>query len=280
MNNRFTWFDIFAHAVLIAGVIIFIFPIYYALIGSTHTLDAILNAPMPLISGTEFMNNYQEALFRESAFSASAGLMMLNSLIVAVAITVGKIALSLLAAFAIVYFNFRFKTLLFAMIFITLMLPIEVRILPTYEVIADLEMLNSYAGLTIPLLASATGTFLFRQFFLTVPKELVEAAKIDGASPMRFFFSILLPLSRTNISALAVIMFVYGWNQYMWPLLITTDYKMTTIVVGISQMIKAVDAAAPWHIIMATAILALLPPVLVITFMYRWFVKGLVDIEK
>lgn len=280
MNNRFTWFDIFAHAVLIAGVIIFIFPIYYALIGSTHTLDAILNAPMPLISGTEFMNNYQEALFRESAFSASAGLMMLNSLIVAVAITAGKIALSLLAAFAIVYFNFRFKTLLFAMIFITLMLPIEVRILPTYEVIADLEMLNSYAGLTIPLLASATGTFLFRQFFLTVPKELVEAAKIDGASPMRFFFSILLPLSRTNISALAVIMFVYGWNQYMWPLLITTDYKMTTIVVGISQMIKAVDAAAPWHIIMATAILALLPPVLVITFMYRWFVKGLVDIEK
>jgi len=280
MNNRLKWFDIFAHAVLIAGVIIFIFPIYYALIGSTHTLDAILNAPMPLISGTEFMNNYQEALFRESAFSASAGLMMLNSLIVAVAITAGKIALSLLAAFAIVYFNFRFKTLLFAMIFITLMLPIEVRILPTYEVIADLEMLNSYAGLTIPLLASATGTFLFRQFFLTVPKELVEAAKIDGASPMRFFFSILLPLSRTNISALAVIMFVYGWNQYMWPLLITTDYKMTTIVVGISQMIKAVDAAAPWHIIMATAILALLPPVLVITFMYRWFVKGLVDIEK
>jgi len=280
MRGRSLAFEVFAHVVLIVGVVIFIFPVYYTFIGSTHSLDAILDAPMPLLLGKEMVDNYKQALFKESIFIADAWQMMLNSFIVAIVITVGKIILSLLAAFAIVYFNFPFKSLLFALIFVTLMLPIEVRMLPTYEVISGLGMLNSYTGLTVPLLASATGTFLFRQFFLTVPRELVEAAKIDGASPMHFFFFILLPLSKTNIAALGVIMFVYGWNQYLWPLLITTDYEMATIVMGISQMVKVVDAVAPWHIIMATAILALLPPVLVITFMYRWFVKGLVDIEK
>ena len=206
--------------------------------------------------------------------------MMWVSLVTALVITVGKIAISLLSAFAIVYFRFPLKNLFFWAIFITLMLPVEVRIMPTYKVVSDLGMLNTYAGLTVPLIASATATFLFRQFFLTVPDELVEAARVDGAGPMRFFKDILLPLSKTSIAALFVIQFIYGWNQYLWPLLATTSEDMYPVVIGIKRMIAGGDAANEWNVVMATAILAMLPPALVVILMQKWFVKGLVDTEK
>jgi sn-glycerol 3-phosphate transport system permease protein len=206
--------------------------------------------------------------------------MMWVSLVTALVIAFGKIAVSLLSAFALVYFRFPFRSLFFWAIFVTLMLPVEVRILPTYKVVSDLGMLNSYAGLTIPLIASATATFLFRQFFLTVPEELVEAARIDGAGPMRFFWDILLPLSKTSIAALFVIQFIYGWNQYLWPLLATTSEDMYPVVVGIKRMIAGGDSGNEWNIVMATAIMAMIPPALVVIFMQRWFVKGLVDTEK
>jgi len=198
----------------------------------------------------------------------------------AVVIAAGKIAISLLSAFAIVYFRFPFRTAAFWTIFLTLMLPVEVRIVPTYKVIADLGMLNSYAGLTVPLIASATATFLFRQFFLTVPDELLEAARIDGAGPLRFFASILVPVSRTSIAALFVILFIYGWNQYLWPLLVTTDEAMYTIVVSIHRMVAVAEAQVEWQGVMATAMLAMVPPVVVVVVMQRWFVKGLVETEK
>jgi sn-glycerol 3-phosphate transport system permease protein len=206
--------------------------------------------------------------------------MLLVSLITALVIAIGKIAISLLSAFAVVYFRFPFRGVIFWMIFITLMLPVEVRILPTYKVVSDLGMLNTYAGLTIPLIASATATFLFRQFFLTVPDELVEAARIDGAGPMRFFKDVLLPLSTTSIAALFVIQFIYGWNQYLWPLLMTTSEDMYPVVMGIRRMLATSDAATEWNAVMATAMLAMIPPALVVILMQRWFVKGLVDSEK
>ena len=206
--------------------------------------------------------------------------MMWVSFVVAMVITVGKIAISLLSAFAIVYFRFPFKMVCFWAIFLTLMLPVEVRILPTYKVVAELGMLNSYAGLTLPLIASATATFLFRQFFLTVPDELVEAARIDGAGAMRFFKDILVPLSKTSIAALFVIQFIYGWNQYLWPLLMTTSEDMYPVVIGIKRMLAGGEAAVDWNIVMATAILAMLPPTAVVMLMQKWFVKGLVDTEK
>jgi len=198
----------------------------------------------------------------------------------AVAIALGKIAISIIAAYAVVYFKFPLRMTFFWMIFITLMLPVEVRILPTYEVVAGLGLLNSYAGLTIPLIASATATFLFRQFFLTVPDELAEAARIDGAGPLRFFRDVLLPLSRTSIAALFVIQFIYGWNQYLWPLLVTTNEDYYTVVMGISRMVNVVDAAAKWNLVMAVTLLALIPPVIVVVIMQRQFVKGLVETEK
>ena len=206
--------------------------------------------------------------------------MLWVSFVTAMVIAVGKIAISLLSAFAVVYFRFPLRNLVFWMIFVTLMLPVEVRILPTYKVVSDLGMLNTYAGLTVPLIASATATFLFRQFFLTVPDELVEAARIDGAGPMRFFFDVLVPLSKTSIAALFVIQFIYGWNQYLWPLLMTTSEDMYPVVMGIKRMITGGDSATEWNLVMATAILAMVPPALVVILMQKWFVKGLVDTEK
>ena len=206
--------------------------------------------------------------------------MMWVSLVSALVITFGKIAISLLSAFAIVYFRFPFKNFFFWAIFITLMLPVEVRIGPTYKVVSDLGMLNTYAGLTIPLIASATATFLFRQFFMSVPDELVEAARMDGASPMRFFWDVLLPLTKTSIAALFVIQFIYGWNQYLWPLLATTTEDMYPVVVGIKMKIEGSDSQNEWNVVMATALLAMLPPALVVVLMQKWFVKGLVDTEK
>jgi sn-glycerol 3-phosphate transport system permease protein len=271
----------FAHLILCIGAAIVALPLYVTFVASTLTPEQVLQSPMPLIPGTEMVANYKKVLFEGGAGqTAQVGRMMVNSLITALVIAVGKIVISMLSAFAIVYFRFPGRTIAFWLIFVTLMLPVEVRILPTYQVISDLKMLDSFYGLTVPLIASATATFLFRQFFLTVPDELVEAAKIDGAGPMRFFKDVLLPLSKTNIAALFVILFIYGWNQYLWPLLITTQESMYTVVIGIKRMISGGDAGTEWNLVMATAMLALLPPVLVVVFMQKWFVKGLVDSEK
>ncbi len=271
----------FSHAVLLLGVLVVAFPIYVAFVASTHTLQEILQSPMPMLPGGAMIENYRIALSQGAQnLGVSVGRMMFNSLVMALGITFGKIAISLLAAFAIVYFRFPLRMMFFWLIFITLMLPVEVRILPTYEVVSDLAMLDSYAGLTIPLIASATATFLFRQVFLAVPDELVEAARMDGAGPMRFFRDILLPLSRTNIAALFVILFIYGWNQYLWPLLVTTQEDLYTMLIGIKRMLSVGDEQAEWQIIMATTILAMLPPVAVVIIMQRLFVKGLVETEK
>jgi sn-glycerol 3-phosphate transport system permease protein len=239
-------------------------------------------APLPLWPGDQFIENMAQALFQGvgNAREQPVWIMLCNSLIMALSIALGKIVISILSAFAIVYFDFRFRMFFFWMIFITLMLPVEVRIIPTFEVVANLGMLNSRLGLSVPLIASATATFMFRQVFLTVPDEMLEAARMDGAGPLRFFKDILLPLSRTNIAALFVILFIYGWNQYLWPLLITTDKDMYTIVMGIKQMLEAVEEAPEWHLITATTLLAQLPPVLVVVSMQHLFVKGLTETEK
>ncbi len=269
------------HGVLILGIAVIGFPILIALIASSHD-QITLVGKFPFYFGDHFIENYRTVLGEGMARAGggSVASMLVNSFIMAIVIAVGKIVISILSAFAIVYFRFPFRMGFFWMIFITLMLPVEVRILPTYQVIANLEMLNSYTGLTLPLIASATATFLFRQFFLTVPEELTEAARIDGAGPMRFFWDVLLPLSRTNIAALFVIVFIYGWNQYLWPLLVTQEESMYTVVMGIQRMVTVADAQAEWNLVMATTILALLPPVLVVVLMQRWFVKGLVETEK
>ena len=282
MVDRNPWLTFISHAVLILGVAIVAFPLYLAFIASTHTADVIVQSPMPLLPGAHMWENYKEALLGSGKLGSNTNVvqMMWVSFCVAMIITVGKIAISLLSAFAIVYFRFPFKMLCFWAIFLTLMLPVEVRILPTYKVVAELGMLNSYAGLTLPLIASATATFLFRQFFLSVPDELVEAARIDGASAMRFFKDILVPLSKTSIAALFVIQFIYGWNQYLWPLLMTTSEDMYPVVIGIKRMLAGGEASVDWNIVMATAILAMLPPTLVVMLMQKWFVKGLVDTEK
>lgn len=274
---------ILAHLVLLFGVVIVAFPVYLTFVASTHTAQEIVQVPMPLLPGPHLIENYRTALQgtgRSVGSTSPVGRMMLVSLASALIISLGKIAISLLSAFAIVYFRFRFRQLFFWAIFITLMLPVEVRIGPTYKVVADLGMLNTYAGLTVPLIASATATFLFRQFFLTVPDELLEAARVDGAGPLRFFKDVLLPLSATSVAALFVIQFIYGWNQYLWPLLVTTDESMYPVVIGIKRMIGGGDAQNDWNVIMATAMLAMIPPALVVMLMQKWFVKGLVDTEK
>ncbi|MEM7025778.1 MAG: sn-glycerol-3-phosphate ABC transporter permease UgpE [Pseudomonadota bacterium] len=266
------------HIGLIIGISIICFPIYLAFVASTVTQPEIVRPPLPLLPGSHFYENYRDALL--SGVNAPVWRMLVNSTVMALGIAFGKIAISLLSAFAIVYFRFPARQLFFWLIFLTLMLPVEVRIVPTYEVVANFGMLNSYSGLILPLIASATATFLFRQFFLTVPDELAEAARVDGAKPMRFFLDILLPMSRTNIAALFVILFIYGWNQYLWPLLITTDPEMNTIVMGIKQMFPSGDDIADWPVIMATAILAMVPPVFVVIAMQRLFIKGLIEVEK
>ena len=281
VENR-PWMTFFYYVTLTIGVLVVAFPLYVTFVASTLTLDQILSVPMPLIPGDQFLNNYSQVLSAGSARGSSApvGRMMINSGIMALVIAFGKIAISIISAFAIVYFRFPLRNFFFWMIFITLMLPVEVRIIPTFKVVADLGMLDSYAGLTLPLIASATATFLFRQFFFTIPDELAEAARMDGAGPMRFFWDVVLPLSKTSIAALFVIQFIYGWNQYLWPLLITTQESMYTTVIGIKRMISGGDAATEWNLVMATAMLAMIPPALVVILMQRWFVKGLEETEK
>ena len=283
MVERRPWLAFVSHAVLLLGVAVVAFPVYVTFVASTHSAQDIVQTPMPMLPGSRMWQNYMAVLTgseRGPGAGAPVAQMMWVSLVSALVISIGKIAISLLSAFALVYFRFPFRMVFFWAIFVTLMLPVEVRIFPTYKVVSDLGMLNSYAGLTIPLIASATATFLFRQFFMTVPDELVEAARVDGAGPLRFFKDVLLPLSTTSIAALFVIQFIYGWNQYLWPLLVTTDEAMYPVVIGIKRMISGGDSAQQWNLVMATAMLAMIPPALVVMLMQKWFVKGLVDTEK
>ena len=284
MIERRPGLTVLSHLILILGVMVIVFPVYITFIGSTQTAEQVATSnPLSLLPGGHFTETYRLALFggKTSGGSTIAPVapMLWVSFVSAMTIAIGKIVISLLSAFAIVYFRFPARGLVFWMIFVTLMLPVEVRIGPTYEVVSNLGMLNTYAGLTVPLIASATATFLFRQFFLTVPDELVEAARIDGAGPMRFFRDVLLPLSRTSIAALFVIQFIYGWNQYLWPLLVTTSEDMYPVVLGIKRAIFG-EVYVEWNVVMATAILAMIPPALVVILMQKWFVKGLVDTEK
>jgi sn-glycerol 3-phosphate transport system permease protein len=275
-RKPFPWGRVVVHALLLLAVAVIAFPLYYCFVISTQALDEVIQRPPVLVPSSYLVENYAEAWRR-----SGMGRLLVNSAIVAVGVAVGKIAISMLSAFAIVYFQFRGRQLVFWMIFVTLMLPIPVRILPTYEVVGNLGWLNTYAGLTVPLMASATATFLFRQFYMTVPNELAEAAQLDGCGPMRFLWSFLLPLSWANIAALFVVLFIYGWNEYFWPLLITTTDDMRTVVIGLERLIPRTGTELPtWNLIMAGAMMALLPPVAVIVFMQRWFVKGLIESEK
>lgn len=271
-----------AHAILIIGIIVVAFPIYYTFVASTHSLQTILRPPLPLLPGPDFFKNYSDALFGGVGRIGGVAVTTLlwNTLVVALGVAIGKIFISILSAYAIVFFRFPFRMVFFWLIFITLMLPVEVRILPTYKVMVDLGLIDTYFGLIVPLIASATATLLFRQFFLTIPGELIEAARVDGAGPWRFFKDILLPLSRTNIAALFVILFIYGWTQYLWPLLVTNDNQMNTIVIALKKMMSFADADTEWHLVMVTAMFAIIPPILVVVLMQRWFVRGLVESEK
>ncbi len=282
MVERRRFGNVFPYLVLSIGVFIVAFPVYLCFVGSTHPQTLVANGQMPLTPGPLFFDTYYKTLFVGTSGTTREPVsgMLFNSLVMATVIAVGKIAISILSSYAVVYFKFPFRMAAFWLIFMTLMLPVEVRIYPTYKIAADLHLLDSYAGLTIPLIASATATLFFRQFFMTIPDELIEASKLDGAGPFRFFKDTLLPLSRTNIAALFVILFIYGWNQYLWPLLITTRDDMQTVVIGIKKMIVTSDALTEWPVVLATAMLAMLPPVAVVVLMQRWFVKGLVETEK
>jgi sn-glycerol 3-phosphate transport system permease protein len=273
---------VIAHFLLVIGVIVVAFPIYYVFIASTHSIQTILRPPLPLLPGPELVENYGDAMTGGVGRIGGVGVgrLLWNTTVVALGIAFGKIVISMASAYAIVFFRFPLRMVCFWLIFITLMLPVEVRILPTYKVMVDLKLIDTYAGLILPLVASATGTLLFRQFFMTIPNELLEAARVDGAGPWRFFKDILLPLSLTNIAALFVILFIYGWTQYLWPLLVTNSNSMNTIVIALKKMISFADADTPWNLVMVTSMLAILPPILVVVLMQRWFVKGLVETEK
>ncbi|OHD21168.1 MAG: glycerol-3-phosphate transporter [Spirochaetes bacterium RBG_16_67_19] len=272
---------ILPHLFLVLAIVVIVFPIWLVFSASTQTLADVLDAPMPVVPGMHLLENYGRALLEGTkSLGASALTMVKNSLIMALGISVGKIVISLLATFAIVFFRFPLRGFCFWTIFITLMLPVEVRIMPTYKVISDLGLLDSYAGLILPMIVSATAVFLFRQFFLSVPREMAEAAQIDGAGPMQFFARVLVPMSRTPIAAMFVIQFIYGWNQYLWPLLITTKERYYTLLIGINRMLAVNDALVEWPVAMATTLLAMLPPVLVVILMQRSFIAGMTETEK
>jgi sn-glycerol 3-phosphate transport system permease protein len=269
------------HLFVVLAIVVIVFPIWLVFVASTRSLAEIISVPMPSLPGTHFLENYRLAFIQgTSNLGASAFLMMKNSLIMALGISVGKIVISLLAGFAIVFFDFKLRSLCFWSIFVTLMLPVEVRIMPTYKVIADLGMLNTYWGLILPMTVSATAVFLFRQFFMSIPREIAEASQIDGASPMQFFRRILVPMTRTPVAAMFVIQFIYGWNQYLWPLLITTKQSYYTLLIGINRMLAVGESQVEWHIVMATTLLAMVPPVLVVVLMQKQFVTGMTDTEK
>lgn len=270
--------EIFAHVTIIVLIGMFCIPLYLALIAASYDAKTLLQGAAPLLPGPLFFTNVKIVLLHGVPGTGSEPIfkLLLNSFIMAVSIAVGKITLSLLSAFALVYFRFPGKSLMFALIFITMMLPVEVRIVPTFQVVVAFNLLNTYTGLTLPLMASATATFLFRQFYQTIPQDLANAAKLDGTGPWRFFWNIILPLSKTPVAAMFIILFVYGWNQYLWPLVITTDTAHTTVVMGIRYLAGIADQVPQWHYIMAVALVALLPPVLVVLSLQRWFERGLI----
>ncbi len=270
---------LFAHLILMGGVVIVTFPIYVMLITASHETARIAQAPLPLLPGKAFLANLQ-AVFTTAVDKTPLWRLMLNSLFMALAIALGKILISLPAAYAVVYYRFPLRDVFFWLIFITLMLPVEVRIVPTFSVAANLHLINSYPGLVLPLIASATATFLFRQTFLLIPEEMLEAARIDGAGPLRFFWDILLPLSRTNIAAVFIILYTYGWNQYLWPIMVATDPSMRTIVMSIKTLLTVADQLPRWNVIMVVSLIAMLPPVLVVLLMQKLFVRGLTETEK
>lgn len=270
---------IFAHLIIIIGVILVMFPVWVMLVTASHDVARISQAPLPLLPGGEFFHNLKY-VFTADIDASPLWRLMLNSLIMALGIAVLKIIISLMSAYAIVYYKFPLRNLCFWLIFVTLMLPVEVRIVPTFGVATDLHLINNYPGLILPLIASATATFLFRQTFLTIPEEMLEAARIDGAGGLRFFWDILLPLARTNIAAIFVILFIYGWNQYLWPMMVGTDPDMRTIVMSIKGLLTVADETPRWNIIMMVALLAMLPPVSVVIVMQKLFVKGLTETEK
>ena len=270
MNERTDWL---AHAILILGALLFALPLWLVIAGSTQDADAISRGELSLIPDPMHLDAYRHVL------AGAVPRMLLTSLLMALAVAFGKIVISILSAFAIAFFRFPLRQVAFWLIFITLMLPVEVRIIPTYAVMADFGLINSFTGLWLPLIASATATLLFRQVFVAIPDELVEAARMDGAGPLRFLRDIVIPVSAANIAALFVILFVYGWNQYLWPLLVATDPRLDTIVIGIVKMIGS-EARTDWSAVMATAVLALIPPVIVVIAMQRWFVAGLTEGEK
>ena len=282
---KISWQAFADHAILIAGSLLMIMPVFGALITIGASDVEISRHGMQFSNGAHFVENFDKALFTQGGFTGAitGGTMLLNSFILGIGFAVGKIVFGMMAAYAIVYFRLRFATFAFWVIFTTLLLPLEVRILPTYEVVHSMGLINTYTGLIVPLVASATATFFFRQFFLSVPEELIEAARIDGAGPVKFFIDILVPLSRTMIAAIFIIMFVYGWNQYLWPTLITTDEAMFTLVRGIKQIYQAIDGGSDipeFGRSLALAFIAILPPVLVVVIFQSWFVKGLVESDK
>jgi sn-glycerol 3-phosphate transport system permease protein len=274
-KEKFDWTKVVIHLFLIIAVLLICFPLYYAFVLSTQTMEEVMVTPQKLLPSSHLLDNYIKIWNR-----VNMGQLLFNSAVLALATSLGKIAISILSAFAIVYFNFRGKQIVFWMIFVTLMLPVPVRIISTYQVISELGWVDTYMGLIIPLIASATATFLFRQFYLTIPDELVDAAKIDGSGPLRFLWSVLLPNSGPSIAALFVVMFIYGWNQYLWPLMATNSEKMKVVVVGIASTIPTGTQPPEWNLVMAVAMMALIPPVLVVLFMQRWFMHGLLETEK
>jgi sn-glycerol 3-phosphate transport system permease protein len=263
------------HVLLILSILLIGFPLYYAFVISTQTMQEVTRTPQKLWPSSHLWENYTTIWER-----VQMGRLLINSSIVALTVSIGKIVISILSAFAIVFFNFRGKQVFFWMIFVTLMLPVPVRIISTYQVISQLGWIDTYMGLTIPLIASATATFLFRQFYLTIPDELVDAAKIDGAGPLRFLWSILLPNSGASIAALFVVMFIYGWNQYLWPLMVTSSDRMKVVVVGIASTIPTGTQPPEWNLVMAVAMMALVPPVVIVLLMQRYFMHGLLETEK
>ncbi|SHJ91246.1 sn-glycerol 3-phosphate transport system permease protein [Aureimonas altamirensis DSM 21988] len=281
VENR-PFYTFLTHAILILGVALVLFPVWIAFVASTHTSFRLNSGIAPFWPGGELWTNYSLIL---SDGASRNGLppvlpMMLNSLVMALGVAFGKIVICILSAFAIVYFRFRFRMVAFWAIFMTLMLPVEVRIVPTFQVVAGMGLLNSYAGLVVPLIASATATFLYRQVFLSIPDEMLEAARIDGAGPLKFLWDIVIPLTRTSTAALFVILFVYGWNQYLWPLLVTTQPDYYTVVMGIQRIARAVDSEPVWNLVMGVAVMAMLPPVIVVIAMQKLFVRGLTETEK
>lgn len=268
---------IVAHLSLCIFVGLMFLPLYLAIVAASHDGSAMMHAPLPIWPGTMLLTNIKAVLSHGLVATGGEPVapLLVNSFLMAILIAMGKVLLALCSAFALVYFAFPMKKVCFALIFATMMLPVEVRIVPTFQVVASFGWLNTFAGLTLPLMASATATFLFRQFFKTVPDELVDASKLDGASPVRFFVDILLPLSKPQMAALFIIMFVYGWNQYLWPLVITQNTNMATIVMGIRYLAGVADQVPQWHYIMTVALIALIPPCVVVVTLQHWFEKGL-----